>query len=326
MRDLIKGAKRIMDLHVKPGEDVLIVATTDKEEIIPDVLALAAQAAGANEVVVASIPPRSARTPDVPKCIIEAVRKSDVVFSTSKASLVFTSITKVAGESGGKVRHIAVGVMADQLKSGGIWADYNKVREVTLRLCRIMEKSRQGWVTTERGTDLTFRIGRSCCEFFGIPHATKIMPWWASAPCGETMTAIIEDTPQGKLVTDVSIVSSSEALPSCILSQPVELEIKDGTVVDIKGGLEAATLRKVLEESDKNAWRISEFALGTNPEAKIFGAHEDKKRLGTCHFALGSNDYFGGKIKSKMHVDLVANKPTVILDKKTVMKNGKLLV
>ncbi len=187
-----------------------------------------------------------------------------------------------------------------------------------------MEKSKKGRVITDAGTDVTFDLGRSCCEFYGIPHGTGAMPWWAGAPDGETMTAIIEDTAEGRIVIDRAVVSSYTPLPSCILTQPIELEVNKGIVTSIRGGAEAATLRKVLETCDANAWRLCEFAFGTNPLAEYHGRHEDKKRLGTCHFAIGGNDTFGGKIKCKVHVDLVVDKPTIILDKKTIMKNGKL--
>lgn len=325
--DMIKGAKKVMDKHVRPGEDVLIVTTTNQEASVPNVLALAAQARGANEVVVASIAPRSKQAPDVPKCIIEAAKVADVIFSTSKQSLCYTSLTSIAGKSGGKVRHISMDIIPEMLVSGAIHADYDEVRKTVLKLCRIMERSKKGRVTTDLGTDIKFEIGRKCCEFFGIPHSTGFMPWWASVPDGEAMTAVFEDTAEGKLVVDVSTVSSYEALPSHVLSQPIEMEIKNGTVVNVKGGAEAKELKKVLDESsDRNAWRISEFSIGANPMSEIRARHEDKRRLGTIHFAIGSNNFFGGKIKSKVHVDLVVNKPTIILDKKTIMEKGKLLV
>lgn len=321
LMELIKGAKKVMNFHVKPGEDVLIVTTTDQEAVIPNALALAVQMAGANEVVVASILSRSKEKPDVPKSVLEAAKNSDIVFRTSKSSLAYTSITPMAGKSGGKLRSISMDITPEQLKSGGIMADYNKIRELTLKLCNI-ENSKQARVITDAGTDLTFRLGRKCCEFYGIPHGTGMMPWWASAPDGEAMTAPIEDTAEGKLVIDVSLVSCIEALPSYILAQPIELEIKKSTIVDIKGGAEAAALKKVLEKSDENSRKLCEFAIGTNPESKIYGRHEDKKRLGTCHFAIGTNEAFGGKIKSGVHVDLVANNPTIILDGKTIIKKG----
>ena len=78
--------------------------------------------------------------------------------------------------------------------------------------------------------------------------------------------------------------------------------------------------------SDAYAWRLCEFAFGTNPMAEFHARHEDKKHLGTCHFAIGGNDTSGGKIKSKVHVELVINRPTIILDKKTIMEKGELLV
>ena len=53
---------------------------------------------------------------------------------------------------------------------------------------------------------------------------------------------------------------------------------------------------------------------------------QDEKVLGTIHIALGNNVSMGGNVNVPLHLDGVIKKPTVYLDGKLLMKDGKLLV
>jgi leucyl aminopeptidase (aminopeptidase T) len=63
-----------------------------------------------------------------------------------------------------------------------------------------------------------------------------------------------------------------------------------------------------------------------NDKAKITGNMlEDEKVMGTCHIALGNNAGFGGKVNVELHIDGLIKKPTVSIDDKRVMNEGKLI-
>ena len=67
--------------------------------------------------------------------------------------------------------------------------------------------------------------------------------------------------------------------------------------------------------------------IGTNDSAKLSGLLlEDEKVMGTVHIALGNNVTMGGTFNVPIHLDGVIKKPTVYLDNKPLMKDGKLLV
>jgi leucyl aminopeptidase (aminopeptidase T) len=54
---------------------------------------------------------------------------------------------------------------------------------------------------------------------------------------------------------------------------------------------------------------------------------EDEKVLGTVHIAVGDNTSFiGGHTRSNIHLDGILLQPTVKIDKRLLMQNGKLLV
>jgi len=54
----------------------------------------------------------------------------------------------------------------------------------------------------------------------------------------------------------------------------------------------------------------------------------DEKVLGTIHIAIGDNKgpAYGGKNDSSIHWDFIMTRPTVKVDGKTIMKNGRLRI
>jgi leucyl aminopeptidase (aminopeptidase T) len=53
---------------------------------------------------------------------------------------------------------------------------------------------------------------------------------------------------------------------------------------------------------------------------------EAEKIRGTVHVAIGDNFHMGGAVKADMHEDFVIPSPTLMLDNKLVMKNGKMSI
>jgi leucyl aminopeptidase (aminopeptidase T) len=112
------------------------------------------------------------------------------------------------------------------------------------------------------------------------------------------------------------------------LSTPLKLEVKEGTVVSVSGGMEDVNAIEQLFEQDQSARNIAEFAIGTNPNARLIGnLAEDKKLMGTVHFAIGDNKSLGGVVEASVHLDGLMLKPTVTADNKNLLvENGKLII
>jgi leucyl aminopeptidase (aminopeptidase T) len=63
--------------------------------------------------------------------------------------------------------------------------------------------------------------------------------------------------------------------------------------------------------------------IGLNLHARLVGnLAEDKKKLGTVHFAVGDNESLGGTTQCDIHLDGVVLNPTVTLDGETVITEG----
>lgn len=110
-----------------------------------------------------------------------------------------------------------------------------------------------------------------------------------------------------------------------LLGRPVTLTVKDGVVTEVSGGFEAERLKRIIDGADSNARRIVEFAIGTNPQARLTGnLAEDKKRMGSVHFAIGDNHAIGGVIRSSIHLDGMVLHPTITVDGKKIVEEGRM--
>ncbi len=145
---------------------------------------------------------------------------------------------------------------------------------------------------------------------------------FAALPGGECPTSPVEGTTNGSIVIDYSMDSIGR------LSQPLLFNVKSGRVISVTGSLQEANAIERLLEKEENACNIAEFSIGTNPRARLKGnLAEDKKRLGTVHFAIGDNRSLGGIVEANIHLDGLMLEPTVIADNhKVLVRNGHLMV
>jgi leucyl aminopeptidase (aminopeptidase T) len=202
----------------------------------------------------------------------------------------------------------------------GMNADYNKISKLTVKLKEILETGKSIRVTSALGTDISFSIeGRNAYASKGLFHDKGES---GNLPTGEAFLAPVEGTSNG-----VFIVDGSMAGLGLIKNANIRIEVENGYAVKITGGILAKKLNQQLDAVGKEARNIAEFGIGTNDSAKLSGVLlEDEKVMGTIHIALGNNLSMGGKIDVPIHLDGVVKKPTVYMDDKLLMKNGKLLV
>jgi hypothetical protein len=195
--------------------------------------------------------------------------------------------------------------------------DYELLREQSSRLKPIFDDGKELHVTSPGGTDLYMNIKGKDSLMNAGDYTTPSTG--GNIPAGEIyMPPAGKKYLNGKIVVDTSL---SYRGGSMIVKNPVTMTIEEGKVVDIKGGKEAEILNATLkwaEEKAKHPWgirRIAEFGLGLNPNAKVVGATIiDEKVLGTAHFAIGSNYWFGGSIYAIIHLDQIFKNPTVYVD------------
>lgn len=253
-----------------------------------------------------------------PDSVAELMQKFDVVLCPTAKSLTHTNARRAASAKGVRIATFP-GITKDVMIRG-MNSDYNKISKLSLKLKDILEKGSHIRVTSALGTDISFSIkGRTSYASKGLFHAKGES---GNLPTGETFLAPVEGTSNG-----IFIVDGSMAGLGLIKNVNISIKVKDGYATEIKGGVLARKLVKQLDEIGKDARNIAEFGIGTNSSAKLSGILlEDEKVLGTVHIALGNNVSMGGSVNVPLHLDGVIKKPTVYLDGKILMKEGKLFV
>ncbi|MCJ7552917.1 MAG: aminopeptidase [Ignavibacteriaceae bacterium] len=250
--------------------------------------------------------------------IAELMQKFDVVFCPTAKSLTHTDARRTASAKGVRIATFP-GITKDVMIRG-MNADYNAISKRTIKLQKILEKGKYIRVVAPAGTDITFKIaGRKVIPSKGLFHAKGES---GNLPTGETFLAPVEGTSNGVFVVDGSMAGLG-----LIKSTNIRIEVKKGYATKITGGTAAKKLKNMLDKVGKEARNIAEFGIGTNDSAKLSGVLlEDEKVMGTIHIAVGNNVSMGGSVNVPIHLDGVVKKPTVWMDGKLLMKDGKLFV
>jgi len=300
-------------LAVKEGEQVLVVTDTGKTRIA-EALAYASRAVGA-EVSVIVMLPRERSGVEPPKPVAEAMMGADVIFMPTTRSLTHTEARRRATEAGARIASMP-GITEDMMSTGAMTADYEQVAALTEAVARALEGGREVHITTPSGTDLIMSIeGRGVLRDTGLYHRPGD---FGNLPAGEVCLAPVEGTTEGILVIDRM---------GSVVTRPLKVRVERGRAVEFEGP-DAERLLELLRSADENAFNIAELGIGTNPKARFRGiVLEDEKILGTVHIAFGDNRSFpGGRVASSIHVDGILFRPTVVVDGRTIMRDGKLTI
>lgn len=318
--EMMKGARTLVGpcTNVKPGESVLIV-TDASMMTIAQLLASATRERQA-EPVIAVIEQRSSDSTEPPRSVAEAMRVSDVIFSPVSISITHTRAVKEAAAAG--ARAIALTAVTEEMMvSGGLEADFSRVKERCRAVGERMSKAREAHITTREGTDLTFRVeGRRVNVMPCVVEPGEFSP----APTAEVNFSPMEGTAKGVIVADASI----PYLGIGLLKQPIRFPVRDGFIVGIEGGdpEQVATLRGTWEkQADPNVYNVAEMGIGMNPNCRFTGIMlEDEGVLGSIHIGTGTNITLGGTVKARSHYDLIMARPTLELDGEVVIQDGQL--
>lgn len=316
---MAKTAKMIMQsvLNLKQEEKLLIITDTERPSSITKVLAVAAEIAGADTVLI-TMSPTGMSGIEPPGIVAAAMLAADAIINQTSHSMTHTNAQRAAIAKGARVCNIR-NVNEDMMIRGGITADYIEVKRISDILVKLISQGEWVHLTTTEGTDIRFSIkGRQGYSLSGF--ATNPGEF-SGLPDGEAACAPLEGTTEGVIVNPYLIEDID------VVKDPIRIEIKDGLVQKVEGGREAQELLKVLDKAGEAGRNIAEFAIGTNPACRIIGkSREDKKKLGTAHIAIGDSKSLGGTVDCYMHLDIMFLEPTITIDGNLIVADGKILV
>ena len=319
--DLTRSADLIVRrlLAVAPGEQVAIVCDPHSEMAMANALAGVVESVGA-EFTVLTMPTRELVRKNYLGPVIEAsLLHADCLIGLTGASGAPTYARSVKElYNARKLRGMSMVMRnVDNFTRGGARADYDALFEEGQRLAELWRPAERIHVTTPNGTDITADIkGEDViveCGFATEPGQE------AAFSDGEVSQMPSAGSAEGVLVIDGPM--AYYGMPA----RPVTLRVKGGKIVEIEGDTtQAVGLRGVIEKVG-NADNLAEFGIGLNPLSRRNGHfQEEKKARGNVHAALGDNQFYGGDIQSAVHIDMVMYRPTVTLDERVIVADGRL--
>lgn len=320
--ELIENAKKPFELNAEPGDDVLIVTDTEMDPQLWSVLNNAARSMGLDPTVAIMSKREYTQAEPTPQ-IRAAMLESDVCVMVTSQAIVHSPAAVAAQEE--RIKLVAMEEVTPEILGGGAAsADYEEILEHGREIRQIWTEGDRVTVTSPHGMDLEAGLeGRPGYFACGKVEDQPGMDLYIGAfPDGEASISPVEGAANGTIVWDTSMHEIG------LFDEPIEADVEDGYVTEIRGGREADQLRSILENADDpEVYNLAEIAIGINPEATITGLmRQDKKAWGFLHLAVGANIDTGGTVEAPVHIDGIASDCTLAIDGETIVEEGDVVL
>jgi 2,5-dihydroxypyridine 5,6-dioxygenase len=327
--------KQFVMSAVAKGETVALVTDLGTRREYVQAAFAAAEDLGADvyEMCVNSIPGwTKVGVPTIGQCkgTLEALMQADliVIFHVP----LFTKWLKQVMDAGARVLMIidAPDDLEQLLSPAGL-------KEAMKYAESIYRATRQVRVTSEAGTDLTYACGEyPVMTQWGFADERGHFDHWGA---GHIHTFPNEGSAHGTVVFQPGDIV---ILPYCrYVTDEVRLEIREGHITRIEGGLDAKLMRDWLEDGkagpdDRDPYAVSHLGWGMNPQAKWYwmglnGDSPERNRAaarvfpGNFLFSTGPNTQGGGRRATRGHYDVPMRDCTVALDNTVIIERGRLV-
>lgn len=304
---------------VNEGEKFLIVADNTPRPAHLGLTLLESLLEMGHETTLAIFPPRRVDGAEPPAAVAAAMKTVNAIFSIAEgATIAHTTARKESSALG--VRFHIISASEDDLSKYELKAeDIALCKERTVKIAKALKQGKVAKVTTPKGTDVTFQIGgRATLAVYPSNPNNGTIPYYA-----ESAVAPIEGTAEGTIMVDLAFRNWNY-----LLQNPLKIVVKGGNAVEMAGDKKDYDILWKIATTDAGAANIAELGIGTCHylPRPLKGTSLDFARYGTCHIALGRNNDIGGQMMSKIHQDVLMDKPTIFIDDQCIMKDGELLI
>jgi len=318
--------------RVKPGETIAVLSDQGTRPEYIEASFAAARSLGANiySMVVSEQPSWTrvgVETVGGCKGAVDALKAADLLIAMHVP--LFTNWMKQVRAAGTRV--LMVVDHPDNLRSQ---MSTEAVKVATLYSRDRLARAKTMRITNDAGTDLRVDIGEypSLCQY-GFADEPGHFDHWGAGHC---YTFPNEGGTNGKLVIqpgDIVVLPYNR-----YVVDPIHIEIRDGFIRSIEGGLDARLMRHWLEGNrktpdDMDGFAVSHLGWGTNPYCRwdciaIDGDDPEHSNgavrgfAGNFLFSTGPNTQGGGTRKTTGHYDVPMKDCTVELDGEVVIRKG----
>jgi 2,5-dihydroxypyridine 5,6-dioxygenase len=321
--------------NVKKGETIAAVSdlATRREYIQAAFAAADDLGADVYELCVNSLPSwTKVGVPTIGKCkgTLEAICAADMALIYHVP--LFTKWLRTARDAG--TRFLLVNDAPDDLER---LMAVKGLKEAVLHAEQRYKKTKKVRVTSEAGTDLTYSVGEyPVMSQYGYAEERGRYDRWGG---GLIHTFPNEGSSNGTVVFQPGDII---ILPYCrYVVDPVKLEIRDGFITKIDGGLDAKLMRDWLtdnqaNEKDLDPFAVSHLGWGMNPQALWYGialnGDDPERHAGAARtfpgnflFSTGPNTQGGGTRSTRGHYDVPMRDCTVALDGDVIIERGRIV-
>lgn len=327
--ELTKAAEVLVRevFKLKRGETFVITCDTESDARVANAAAGAAHAVGAKPMVVwIPTPPGPGRAADpaLPaESLTGALMGADAWLELNYQYIVYSALGETVLKENKKVRQFsAVGMYVDMMVRMVGNVDYPALEAYVKKLAAMTKAATRVKVTSPAGTDMTVENDPK--------RPILCMAGYADDPGFHPMGGQIGWSPIYESINGVIVFDGSIQHPIGLLKEPVKLHVKNGAVVKIEGGSQAAEFEAWLKSfHDPQMLRIAHGpTYGCHPGAKLTGFNiaEDERVWGCTEWGLG---YVSPAlvppdgITAASHTDGICLNCSVWLDDQQIWEKGK---
>jgi 2,5-dihydroxypyridine 5,6-dioxygenase len=317
---------------LQPSEMVGVVCELGKKTEYVEAAVAAARSIGAGVLVLTAsslsapaLPPYGAQGREIP-ALLAGAGECDLIIDVTVGGLIHSDVRTRIIDRGGRMLFVAEPAEVLQRLMGS-----SAVREKVDHAASLIKRGSEMRVTSAAGTDVTVDISG--------PDLPITRQWgfvdeparWDHWPSGFVACFPHDRTAQGRIVLQPGDV----LLPWCRYVQDrVELEIRDGYIRSIEGGIDAWVLKDYFSKwDDPEVYALSHMGWGVLPQASwsalavyeprsLYG-QELRSAAGNFMWSTGSNRF--AKRETPAHLDIPMRDCTVEIDGVTVVRQGRVL-
>lgn len=318
---------------VKPGEKVAVLSELGRQVEYASAFMTAVRDLGGEVFNVNLLPPAGSSAADKLKTVgqtalagnrsaLEALKSADLVIDLML--LLFSKEQLEIQAAGTRIL-----LVAEPLEVLTRLFPTRELRERVEAAEARLAKARQLRFTNPAGTDVTYELGQyPILTEYGF---TDTPGRWDHWPGGFLATQANDTKVYGRVVMDRGDILFPH---NAYVQEPIEFTVRDGYVVDLKGGADAAVVRDYMKSfRDPRAYAVSHIGWGLNQLAQWEYLATGKPTIGmdgrACYgnvlFSTGPNVELGGTNDTPCHLDLPMKGCTLYLDEGLIVKDGDIV-
>ena len=318
--------------QVKRGETIVLLTNLNTRRDYVQAGMAAAEELGADiyEIGISRVPDftRVRREVGEAKGLMAALKAADLVLTFQPPN--FARWQREARDAGTRI--LSVIVAPDELAR---LQSPPGLKEAVLHAAERWGNAREIRLLSDAGTDLTWKRGEFKVKSqYGFAEEPGRVDQWGAGH--------ITNYPDEGSANGIVVLQPGDfwILPYIrLIENPVRLEIRDGFIRKVEGGVDAKAFTYWLDRNKRSAddldpYAVSHLGFGLHPHAhwdQILLHGNEPDRLdssarvfaGNFLFSTGPNNDMGGKRDTKGHIDTPMCDCTVLLDNEPVLERGK---